>query len=554
MATYTERAWNISDADEIARITAYIARLKEELVRLRQQDPVEFWWDEMARYQKALNTLYAIPKRKRTDEQEARIELYTQRLEDAIFRFRLAREPKRTWVDITGDVVWGQTNFTQAARTGPGSFTITLKGAHEFRAGEEIHLDIDDLRVFGGWVTSVERGYFFEDAIAPKTILHGTDYNILFDRLVVRNYPAEYAAHAETMSMGGKYTNWPAYARGTLDSVIIDSVFATYVLPDLPIGFDYQNHVDAITTPAPVAPWVMPEAGSSLRRFMQSISQITSGVWYIDATMALHYHDRDEVTAPYPITDGVIEGISARGVSVTSDISSMANDVFVWGTLAKTIEGDIVLWHEEGDLGFWERYWIRMINTVQRYINNLLAVPAAKRTTYQKQSLVKYQKRLIDYKGRLEDVRARSWDPNSGDPRPDNAIVNSIDTWGRWQYGEFRQDIHHPEWLNMRAHSILTRFDEPIVRAKATVYEPGFQAGHVVRLFSSVHGVDADLVIRQMNITFAVAKEPDGDIYYAVPRYDLEMGLDPEAPWQIYDYLPYPGESTPGLGTDNTGG
>jgi hypothetical protein len=32
------------------------------------------------------------------------------------------------------------------------------------------------------------------------------------------------------------------------------------------------------------------------------------------------------------------------------------------------------------------------------------------------------------------------------------------------------------------------------------------------------------------------------------------MGLDPEAPWNIYDYLPYPNESTPGLRGDTTGG
>ena len=34
----------------------------------------------------------------------------------------------------------------------------------------------------------------------------------------------------------------------------------------------------------------------------------------------------------------------------------------------------------------------------------------------------------------------------------------------------------------------------------------------------------------------------------------LEMGLEPEAPWNIYDYLPYPGEGTPGLGGDVSGG
>lgn len=587
MATYTERSWFVSDADEIARIEAYIRRLKQQIAALRAQDPVEYWWDVMARIQLKMNPLLAIPKGKRTEAQQADLDAYEDDLLEAMDRFREAREPKRTWVDITGDVIWSQTEFTQMARTGPGSFRITLKGAHDFRAGEEVHFEIDDLRVFGGYVTSVERSYFFEDAISPKTVLHGVDYNILFDRLVPRNYESELTTHGETRVMQGLYRVWPAFNQGTMDSEMIRTIFEKYLQPDLPLGFNYIDGVDGIITPAPVAPWVMPTTGSALRMAMQSISQVTSGVWSIDAHMVLQYHDRETETAPYPITDGVpivplpgnpgssgdpltwtgwsssepagldvplAGGITCRNLKVTTDISSMANDVFVWGTLAKTIEGEVMVWHEIGDGEFWIRFWLGKIATVQKYINNLLAVPAAKRTTKQKRSLALYQARLIEYKRRLENVRASVWDPDSGDPRPADAQIDSIAHWGRWQYGEFREDIHHPEWLQMRGHSILVRFDEPILRASCTIWEPGFQAGMVVRLHSNVHGIDMNLVIREMKISFTVGKEPDGTIYYALPQYDLEMGLEPEAPWQIYDYLPYPGETTPGLRGDNTGG
>ena len=561
MITYSERVFNVSDADEIKRLREYIAALKAELRRVRALDPVEFWFDEMSRYQRAINILMDIAPNKRTQDQEDRLERYRAQFKVVTERYRLARAPKRNgynatqpeaWEDITGDIIWSQTEFIQAARTGPGSFRITLKGDHpEFRAGEEIHVEVDDFRVFGGYVTSVERSFFFADAVSPKTVLYGTDYNILFDRLAPRNYASELAGHYDTRMMAGKYRSWEDFPQGTLDSDIFHKVFDEYLLPDLPLGFDYINGVESIATPAPVTKWTMPTAGSALRLTMQSVSQITTGVWSIDPYMVLQYHDRGEVTAPFPVTDGLGD-ISSRNLTVTTDISNMINDVLVWGTLARTVEGEIMVWHEEGDLGFWERRYLLAIAQNQKLINRLLALP--KRTTAQNKAIATYRARIVTYKARLQDVRARAWDPLSGLPRPANAIVNSVATWGRWQMGEFREDIHHQEWLNIRGHSILTRYDEPIIRATATIYDPGYAAGQVTKVKSATHGLDTDLVIRQVRLSFAVGKEPFEGKFYALPQYDLEMGLEPEAPWNIYDYLPYPGEGTPGLGGDTTGG
>ena len=630
--TYTERAFNVTDEDEIKRIREYIAALKAELARVRSLDPVEANWDyigavqrkidallnyprnvrppadtaELARLEAELNTLMeeeqqilntppidnaalaanraaqaaveaeinailaAPPTQGLTEGQKDELtRLYDERA-DAIQRYRVAREPKRgglmrtdaqAWEDITGDVVWAQTAFTQAARTGPGSFTITLRGSHPFRAGEEIRLDIDDLRTFGGWVTSVERGYFFADSTSPKTVLHGTDYNILFDRLALRNYPWEYSASlARSRMMMGTYRNWPDFLQGTLDSDMIDVVFGEYLLPDLPMGFDYESGVVPITTPAPVSTWAMPEAGSTVRRFMQSISMITSGVWFIDPYMVLRYTDRTIPTgpimpdeSPIAITDG-LGGISSQNMVITTDISPMKNDVFVWGTLAETISGEIMLQRDVGDVTFWERYWINLINLNQLALNRVLAIPLSKRTAKQKKAITTYRNRIAAYNVKLQDVRARSWDPTSGLPRPANAIVNSVDTWGRWQTGEFRSDIHDQDWLQMRAHAILNRYDEPLITAKATIWDPGFQAGHVVPVKSSVHGVDTTLVIRQLDISFSIPKEPHDGKFYALPRFDLQLGLEPEAPWNIYDFLPFPDGGAAGLGGDTTGG
>ena len=617
--TYTERAFNVSDEDEIKRIREYIAKLKAELARVRGLDPVEFWWDEIGRIQKKIDALLSYPANERPpavtaqlatleaelntqleerqalldadpnadtsvqDAEIARLEaeievildavpptagltegqkdeltaLYGE-LNDAILRYRIEREPKRTWHDITGDVVWSQTTFTQTAKTGPGSFQITLRGDHpEFRSGEEIHFEVDDLRSFGGWVTGVERGYFFEDAVEPRTILRGTDYNILFDRLVPRNYPWEYSASlTRGRMMLGPYRGWPDFPQGTLDSDMIDTVFGVYLLPDLPLAFDYTSGVSTIDTPAPVSAWTMPTVGSTLRNFMQSVSRITSGVWSIDSTMTLQYHDREKLFGPrmpdgtpIAITDG-LGGISSSNLSFTTDISSMVNDVIVWGTLAKTVEGEIVYWHEQGDAGFWERYYLNLIKSNQKSLQKLLSIPLVKRTAKQKKTIIALREKIAANQAKLADVRARAWDPESGKPRPEDAIVNSIDTWGQWQLGEFREDLHQIGWITRRAHSILTRYDEPIITAKATIWDPNFHAGMVVPVKSSEHGIDTVLVIRQITISFSVPKEPHDGRFYAVPRYDLDMGLEPEAPWNIYDYLPFPGESTPGLGGD----
>ena len=115
----------------------------------------------------------------------------------------------------------------------------------------------------------------------------------------------------------------------------------------------------------------------------------------------------------------------------------------------------------------------------------------------------------------------------------------SVERYGRFQFGEARQDILEQWAVNRRARAIMDRYSQPVVRGEATIFDPGYQAGMVVEVVSVAHGLAADLVIRQMGIDFVVIKEPD-EQYYAVPRYRLDFGLDPEEPWDIYQYLPFP--------------
>jgi hypothetical protein len=360
-------------------------------------------------------------------------------------------------VDVTGDVNFAKSQFTQNAKTGAGTFEMLLYGVQTFDGGEEVHVEIDDFRTFGGYVMSVEAVYIFEaDATWTGTVLRGTDFNVLFDRLFAYNKPS-------VTGSGGRYVNWKSFAKGTYDDTIIKKVFGSYV--DLPPGFDYLSYVDRVGVAAIEEPWAMPTAGSSVRQTMASLSQVTTSVWWIDPYLALHNHPRTKLTAPYPITDGQ-GGISSKELAISADISQMVNENVVWGVLARNIDGEITAQHDRDD--------------------------------------------------------------------------DSISRYGRWQYGEFRSDLHHPNYIARRAQSILDRYQDPIFRAKAIIFEPGYQAGQAAHVISNEHGLDEILVIRQMTLTMAVAKERSGTTYYGVPRYELQLGLDPESPWDIYDFLPFP--------------
>lgn len=478
---------------------------------------------EMARY---VQTYWNVPEERRTDAQTSALATDLATLAYDVEKYRQAAAIPVTWTDYTANVLYEETSFTQVARVGVGTFNLALKGSFpEIKGGEEIRVEIDGYRVFGGYITQIENTYFFEAKRTPKTVLRGTDYNSLVDRMIVYNSISNLANYYTYKKNYGGYYPPLSYAKRTSDKDIITDVIGKYMAFEMPADFNYTQYVDAVDTPAPVTNWVLPTSGSNLRQTLQSISQITNAVWYIDPYMALHYHDRSLVTAPYSITDGA-GGISCRGLSVTTDISSMKNDVIVWGTLARTVSGEIMYYRELADGYSDVRYWLAKVNQMQKYVNTYLALST--RTAAQQKALETDQKTLAYNKTRLAEAIATTED-------------DSVAKYGRWQSPEFRSDIHHQEWVEKRAMSIVSRYGQPITTAQATVYEPGFSAGQVVTVKSNAYGVSASLVIRQMTISFPVSKGPKSGKYYTVPQYDLLMGLDPEAGWNIYDYLPFEG-------------
>jgi hypothetical protein len=444
--------------------------------------------------------------------------------------FKMVIEWKRPgtqqdWTDVTGDVLWEGAEFTQAARVAPGTFVLPLKGAFsQFVGGEDIRLTVDDMVVFGGFVQEVERGYVFDDDYGdPVTTLRGTDYTVVLDRRLVYNENWDIKQGGS-----GKYKNIKPFAEDTLDQTIIRTIAQKYMTAPWMDGFNFQSHVEAITTPAPTDKWTM-QAGEPFRNVLTEISRITEGVWGVDAYKNLFYHDRGVVNAPYPITDGD-GGIACRGLRIVGKVDTMANDVFVWGTEAyiEASDAEIIYRRETADRDWDIDYWSYRVQRTQEQIAKIKAVPYNKRSKKQKTRLAALRKRLPIEQQKLAAAQANP------------SETGSVETFGRWQHAEFRQDLLKQWAVDRRALAIMNRYSNPPVYAEATVFDPGFQAGQVVEVVSTKHGVAEELAIRQMRVDFAVLKEPVSGEYFAVPRYNLSMGLDPEDPWDTYQYLPFP--------------
>lgn len=499
--------------------------------QLRNVDSYAVWYRRVAALQYFISVYEGIPLAKRTDKQKTALANDLVLLKTWMQKLREAADIPVVWTDYTSKVLWREATFTQAARVGSGSFSMGLKGSFpEIQGGEEIRVEVDGYRIFGGYVTQIEKTYFFPNIASPKTVLHGTDYNALFDRLMVYNLRKVMAMYYKNSTHAGGYESPPSFSKGTSDQEIILEVIERNMLFDLPLDFDYSSYVDAIDTPAPVTGWMLPESGSPWRAMMQSITTVTNGIFYIDPYKNLHYHDRSRVTAPFAISDGA-GGISCRELVISSDVSQMKNDVTVWGTLAKTVGGEIMNWREIDDGKSAQRYWKSRVDAANKILKSLRDKGLANLTQNQQKTYDKYTELLPYYKAQLEYAMQN--------PGPDSTAV-----YGRWQNPEFRTDIHSESWVLKRARSIVARYGQPVITAKATIYEPGLIAGQVVTLKSSAYGITADLPIRTVTITFPAFQGNVNGVYYATSKYELMMGLDPETGWNIYDYLPFEGINT----------
>lgn len=384
-------------------------------------------------------------------------------------------------VDVTQYVVWSECEFVQSARVSPGKFTLTLQGRHTYVGGEEVLVLIDDFRQFGGIAQEPENATTFpdlateDDVLTIKTVISGSDFGILFDRITVWN--AEKYGDQVNDEHGGEYTPIPEFPKDSWDQDLILAYWSRFIdvpwkklvdvhvgAPDLPGDQGrVADGVDRLAVVNPETPFVW-ESGHSMRDFMQGIIRQTNGIFWMDPYYVLQYHRRSNATAPYAITEGA-GGISCRNLQISRSIASMINDNIVLGTLAQTVEGKII------------------------------------------------------YSRHKDEA--------------------NVGQYGLWQYMEVHSDLHLQTHVNLRGKSIQERSDLVMLTARCEIFEKGFQAGQVATVTSAEYGFSQNLVIREQRLTFVLDQGTADGVYYAWPKFELELGLQPEDPWAFYDALPF---------------
>lgn len=253
--------------------------------------------------------------------------------------------------DITNKVLWASARFEAQQNAVPGTFEFTVKDLdHTFSAvtGKELLLEVDGSPLYGGYVLQVGRKYPFPamDTVTVDPVdiprywvLRGVDYNILFDKRLLRN-PADY-----THQIPNSATNIKAGA-------VIRKACTDYL--DVPAGFDTTTYVDdsevypynGVTDPSGLTgtKYGWTQQGSLWRQLMEDVTAFSGAVWYFDAEKNLHHHDIEDAVMRWGFSDAPNHGgitvspnsyqgstIGPKEIEGTEDGAHMANDAFVWG-------------------------------------------------------------------------------------------------------------------------------------------------------------------------------------------------------------------------------
>lgn len=241
---------------------------------------------------------------------------------------------------ITNEVLYSSAHFSAQASAGVGTFSLQVKDVNRtlsFVTGDTIELFLDGKKYFAGYIMQNGRVFAFPvvntttlaNVTARQFALRGTNYNVLFDRLIVRN-TANYL-----ISM-------PTYPAGTMAGAAVRNLALNYL--DIPSGFDVTTHVDDVGLIDPQGASLIANQGDTWRKSLETVSMKNGAIYYIDADKKLHFTSPESLFSPWGFSDrpnnlsvsladtnftGATYGF--REMDTTEDISAMINDVFVWG-------------------------------------------------------------------------------------------------------------------------------------------------------------------------------------------------------------------------------
>ena len=395
--------------------------------------------------------------------------------------------------DITADCLITGANFEYLTDGNIGSASVVIKDTRGgpynpgwVTVGQEMTLDVDGVRVWGGFVMKVTRLYPFPaltnedpDTEARYWQLTGNDYNILMRRrklynkedptLQMKIYKAEDSPTDKEIirDMCNLYLDIEddGFEAGTGGDVInLDDV--------IELGELYW--VEECTEE-----WQAASPGMDWADGMRSIVDWSGGVFYIgpkssdDAHLGptLYYHDVNSATGPYEVNDRPASDVGSKGIREFSHNLSavdMATEALVWG--AGLGSQEVVFWRETA-------------------------------TTQQ-------------------------------------------NTYGTWQWSDFHQSMYKQECVKHRAKTYIhgSRLSkrghkEPVESWDITTYQPDFQVGDVVDVSSYIHGVQDNVPIRRMKITFPTHKDARFDLHLS-HQYDTAYSTNmwweqpnPAGPW-----------------------
>jgi hypothetical protein len=234
--------------------------------------------------------------------------------------------------DISDMVVYNQTSFQSQSNPIQGSFKVTLRDLdHDFTptVGKKLTCHIDGVPLFGGYVMRIGRGNFFPAVDTPnpsaiktrKWILEGPDFNVLFDKRVLRD-PSDYTSVLEVPS--GKRTISKAY-KYLMNNFI-----------DVPAGLDFVTHCDVIDgqygTEENGGRYL--GQGQTWREQMEDFAEMGGLVYYIDADFKVHLHRYEETLSPWVFVDIASAGVNTvrfREGEYTKDFTRAATEALVWG-------------------------------------------------------------------------------------------------------------------------------------------------------------------------------------------------------------------------------
>jgi len=371
--------------------------------------------------------------------------------------------------DITDDVVISDASFEYLTDGNIGTAHVRVRDLRGgpyvpgyFSVGHEMTLDVDGVRVWGGYVMRVKRTYPFaatenddpdeEDRFWELT---GNDYNILMRRRKL--YNKEKPAYQMKI--------YKADDEPTDKEIISDMTNLYLDIED--DGFEAGAGDDVINldevielgklywVEACAEEWQAASPGMDWADGMNSVIDWSGGVYYIGPANSdqsfkgptFYYHDVNTATGPYEVNDQPASDPGSKGIrdfSHNIDATDMATEALVWG--AGKGSQDVVHWRETA---------------------------TSEQTTY-----------------------------------------------GTWQWSDLQQAMYLEECVKHRAKTYIhgSRLSKrghkvPKESWDITTFQPDFQVGDVVDVESYVHAVQDNVPIRRMRVTFPTHQDAKFDLH-----------------------------------------